>query len=125
MRNYLEKMRASRVLLLVLVCSFLLVSISSSAFAQANSDSETPADSIPAIAAPAQVTDLKAFATDNDHGHSITIEWTLSADDGAGAKSVISYRILKSESPDGPFDSVGLESLGANSHETASAIYRN
>ncbi len=97
MRNYLEKMRASRVLLLVFVCSFLLVSISSSVFAQANSDSDTPADSIPAIAAPAQVTDLKAFDTDNDHGHSITIEWTLSADDGAGAKSVISYEIMRWE----------------------------
>ncbi len=125
MRSYLEKMKASRVLLLVLVCSFLLVSFSTSLLAQTDSDTDTPADSIPAIAAPAQVTDLKAFDTDNDHGHSITIEWTLSADDGAGAKSVISYRILKSESPDGPFDSVGLEPLGANSHENSSAIDRN
>ncbi len=97
MRNYLEKMRASRVLLLVLVCSLLLVSFSTSLLAQTDSDSDTPADSIPAMAAPAQVTDLKAFDTDNDHGHSITIEWTLSADDGAGAKSVISYEIMRWE----------------------------
>lgn len=99
MRNYLEKMRASKILLFVFICSFLFVSISSSVFAQADSDSETPADSIPAIAAPAPApaTDLKAFDTDNDHGHSITIEWTLSADDGAGTKSVISYEIMRWE----------------------------
>ncbi len=125
MRNYFDKMRASKALRSILLCSFLLVWFSTSAFAQADSDSETAADSIPALIAPAPVTDLKAFDTDNDHGHSITIEWTLSADDGAGANSVISYRIMKSESPDGPFDSVGLAPLGATSHVNSSAIDRS
>ena len=97
MRNYFYKMRASRALPLFFVTSLLLVSFSTSLLAQTDSDSDTPADSIPAMAAPAQVTDLKAFDTDNDHGHSITIEWTLSADDGAGAKSVISYEIMRWE----------------------------
>ena len=112
-------------LLLIFVCSLLLVPISTSLFAQADNDSDSPADSIPALAAPAPVIDLRAFDTDNDHGHSITIEWTLSADDGAGANSVLSYRIMKSESPDGPFDSVGLVPLGTSSHVVSSAIDKN
>ncbi len=125
MRNYFDKMRASKALLFVFVCLMLIVLFSTSLFAQADSESETPTDSTQALAVPAPVTDLRAFDTDNDHGHSITIEWTLSADDGAGANSVISYRIMKSESPDGPFDSVGLVPLGANSHVNSSAIDKN
>ena len=122
MRNCLENMIVSKALLLIFVCSLIIVSCPTSIFAQADSESDTPAYSIPAKAAPAPITDLKAYDTDNDHGHSITIEWTLSADDGSGANSVISYRIMKAESPEGPFDSVGLVPLGANSHVNSSAI---
>ena len=44
---------------------------------------------------PAAVTDLKAFDTDNDHGHSVTLTWELSADDGAGANSVLAYWVFR------------------------------
>jgi hypothetical protein len=47
----------------------------------------------PAVAPPAPVTNLAAVDTDNDHGHAITLTWTKSADDGAGAKSVLGYKI--------------------------------
>ncbi len=52
----------------------------------------TVADSIPP---PAPVTDLRAFDTPDDHGHSITLEWTKSADDGAGDSTVLMYRIMR------------------------------
>jgi hypothetical protein len=44
---------------------------------------------------PAPVSGLKAFDTDNDHGHAITVQWLLSPDDGAGKKSVISYEVFR------------------------------
>lgn len=125
MRNNFDKMSVSKALLLFIICSLLIASFSTSLFAQAGDKSDTQADSTLTIALPAPVTDLKAYDTDNDHGHSITLEWTLSADDGAGANSVLSYRIMKSESPDGPFDSVGLAPLGTSSHVISSAIDQN
>ncbi len=51
---------------------------------------DTISQSIPP---PAPVTDLQAFDTRNDHGHSITLKWKKSADDGAGNNSVIGYEI--------------------------------
>ncbi len=44
---------------------------------------------------PAPVTNLHAVDTDDDHGHSITLEWELSVDDGAGQNSVVSYEIFR------------------------------
>ncbi|RME20015.1 MAG: hypothetical protein D6800_13580 [Candidatus Zixiibacteriota bacterium] len=49
------------------------------------------------IARPAPVTDLTARDRDNDHGHAIKLQWTLSADDGKGANSVLSYEIFRWE----------------------------
>ena len=49
----------------------------------------------PAIPPPAPVTNLTAYDTDDDHGHSITLEWTRSADDGAGDSSVLSYEVFR------------------------------
>src|SRR5574341_866355 len=72
--------------------------------------------------APAPVSGLSAVDTDNDHGHSITIKWTISADDGAGSNSVIGYRILRSSSAGGPFDTVGVVPLGSTSYENSSSI---
>lgn len=72
--------------------------------------------------APAPITELRAHDTDNDHGHSITLNWTLSGDDGAGAKSVISYQIMRASTPEGPFANVGLVPAGATSFENSSSI---
>jgi len=46
---------------------------------------------------PAAVTDLFAVDTPNDDGGSISLTWTLSADDGAGANDVTGYDLLRSE----------------------------
>jgi len=50
---------------------------------------------IDSIAPPAPVTMLKAFDTPNDHGHSVTLNWQLSADDEAGRNSVLQYQIYR------------------------------
>jgi hypothetical protein len=52
----------------------------------------TQADTLPP---PRSVSDLRAYDTDNDHGHSITLQWRLSPDDGAGRNSVAFYEILR------------------------------
>lgn len=77
---------------------------------------------IPTAPTPQPVTGLSAKDTDNDHGHSFTIMWTVSADDGAGNNSVIGYRIMRSSSPTGPFDTVGVVPLGSTSFENSSSI---
>ena len=56
-----------------------------------------------AMTLPAPVTNLKAVNTPNDHGHSFTVTWDLSADDGVGAANVMSYRVMRSEKKEGPF----------------------
>ena len=50
---------------------------------------------------------FRAFDTPSDHAQSLTLEWDLSPDDGAGADNVVGYRILRSESTDGEFTVVG------------------
>lgn len=44
---------------------------------------------------PAPVSNLQAADTDNDHGHSVTVTWGLSPDDGAGKGSVLLYEIFR------------------------------
>ncbi len=72
-------------------------------------DSSMAADTLPP---PAPPTDVKAFDTPNDHGHSITVTWALSADDAGGTKAVTHYEIFRSPSQNGPFDSVGTMAAG-------------
>jgi hypothetical protein len=50
---------------------------------------------VDSLALPAPVTMLEAVDTDNDHGHGITLKWELSADDGAGANSVMFYEVFR------------------------------
>ncbi len=75
-----------------------------------------------------QVSDTKG-----DEGGSITVTWELSPDDldeSAGDVVVIGYEILRAESPDGPFSSVGFASKGArrfadaSSHDGINYYYR-
>lgn len=61
---------------------------------------------------PAPVTAPEAYDTDNDHGHSITLEWELSADDGEGMNSVMKYEIFRATSLGGPFEKVGQAVMG-------------
>ncbi|MFH1374581.1 MAG: DUF6754 domain-containing protein [bacterium] len=65
-------------------------------------ESPVPLDSVPAdstqadsIFPPAPVSMLTAADSDNDHGHSIKLSWELSADDGAGQNSVLTYEVFR------------------------------
>lgn len=75
---------------------------------------QPPSQSQTAAAPP---TEVKAFDTPNDNGHSITITWKLSADDGAGKNSITMYEILRSESPTGEFISRGVVAAGISRYE--------
>jgi hypothetical protein len=95
--------------LFLLVLSFILFFPSNGTFAQ--DDSEIP---VP----PTQV---KAFDTPNDNGHSITVSWVLSADDGAGKNNVVAYEILRSDSPEGEFEVRGMVPAGLSIYEDQGA----
>ncbi|MFH1700988.1 MAG: DUF6754 domain-containing protein [Candidatus Zixiibacteriota bacterium] len=64
---------------------------------------EAVPDSVAESALPAPPTNVNAVDTPNDNGHSISLEWELSADDVDENLDFIGYRILRAESPDEPF----------------------
>lgn len=66
---------------------------------------------------PAPPTEVQAFDTPNDNGHSITTKWKLSADDGSGKNNVTTYEILRSESPEGEFISRGVVAAGVSTYD--------
>ncbi len=99
--------------ILSIFCS-LLLGIVPLAIAQENADTAS-VDST-AVASPAPVSQLTAVDTDNDHGHSISLKWEPSPDDGAGLKSVIGYEVYRAESPGGPFVIRAALPSGASSH---------
>ncbi|MFZ1683435.1 MAG: DUF6754 domain-containing protein [Candidatus Zixiibacteriota bacterium] len=73
-----------------------LLLVASVGFAQTETlraDSAAPPK--PAVQPPAPVTDLQAKDSPDDHGHSITLTWKLSADDGQGTKSVFVYEVFR------------------------------
>jgi hypothetical protein len=63
---------------------------------------------------PAPPTDVLAKDAPNDNGHALLVTWKLSADDGAGRNNVVSYQILRSDSPGGEFEVRGLVPAGEN-----------
>jgi len=65
---------------------------------------------------PAPPTNVQAFDTPHDNGHSITLTWDLSADDGSGENDVIGYRIMRAESPGGEF--IERSQVGAGTTST-------
>lgn len=62
-------------------------------------------------------TNVKAVDTPNDAGESITITWSLSADDTLNAAVFKGYEVYRSENPSGPFENIGFELLGKSSYE--------
>ncbi len=78
----------SLVILLFIFCAFTL---------SAAQEDAAPADTVQvdSILPPAPVSMLTAKDSENDHGHSIALRWELSADDGAGQNSVLSYEIFR------------------------------
>ena len=61
---------------------------------------------------PGHPTNVNAFDTPNDDGASVTITWDKSPDDGAGAKSVTGYNVLR-KSPDAEFEVITKAPLKA------------
>ncbi len=66
--------------------------------------------------APAAPTDVSAADTPNDQGGSITVTWTKSADDGAGADDVVGYDVLRSTTPGSGFAVIGSVAAGVESY---------
>lgn len=92
----------------------------------ASSQSTPPAEStaqLSTVSPPAPPTKVGAVDRNNDHGHAITVTWGLSADDGGGAKSVLTYEVFRWV----PFfmDSVSrLRKQLGNTQDTASILER-
>jgi len=91
----------SLVILLFIFCAFTL---------SAAQEDAAPVDTVQvdSILPPAPVSMLTAKDGENDHGHSITLRWALSADDGAGQNSVLSYDVFRWV----PFFMDTLQSIG-------------
>jgi len=106
--------------------SCILVFICASLFGtevSAQNPEAIPADSLTARAkgqVPGPPTDAGARDTPSDEGHSITVFWQLSPDDRFGENIVTGYRILRAESPGGPFRETGFASAGDTQYTDAS-----
>jgi hypothetical protein len=70
---------------------------------------------------PSPPTEVRTGDTPNDNGHSITVTWKLSGDDGSGKKNVVAYEILRSESPAGEFIVRGMVPAGNNTYQDRGA----
>ncbi|MCP4568010.1 MAG: hypothetical protein GY841_10570 [FCB group bacterium] len=64
---------------------------------------EVPTDSVVQAIPPGPPLNVQAFDTPYDNGHSINLTWELSVDDAQGQKSVLGYKVMRAEAPDGPF----------------------
>jgi len=89
-------MRFRTTALLVVMC---LLAVFGWAQEEIVTDSAAQQEVIP----PAPPMNVQAFDTPNDNGHSITLTWELSADDGSGMNNVIGYRIMRAETPGGVY----------------------
>lgn len=99
--------------LFVLGC--LLLGLVMTAAAQETVDLNVQEESS-AVVPPAEVAQMIARDTENDHGHSISLNWVPSADDGGGLMNVIGYEVYRALSPDGPFEKRASMPSGAASH---------
>jgi hypothetical protein len=102
-------MRKLKTFLFFLLLASIFLFPSDRAFAQEESQIPTPP------------TRVEAFDTPNDNGHSITVRWELSTDDGAGKKNVVAYEVLRSDSPEGEFEVRGMVPAGENLFEDQGA----
>ncbi len=104
-------MKFKMLLALILLCFVSAVS----GFGQSAEEIMALPDSM-AMAPPAPPSNVRGVDTDNDHGHSITLTWETSPDDGAGLNNVIGYKVFRAESPDGPFIERALIPSGGTGH---------
>lgn len=70
---------------------------------------------------PQPASQVKAFDAPSDAGKSITVQWQLSPDDGAGLNNVIMYEILRSVSPEAEYTKVGDSPRGTMEYVDNSA----
>ena len=77
----------------IFICLLLLAAISVSA--QEGTEIVPETDTTEQMPPPAPISLLTAEDTDNDNGHSVTLTWELSPDDGQGAETVMSYEIFR------------------------------
>ena len=68
---------------------------------------------------PLPATDLAAWDTANDAGGSVSLSWTLSADDGAGADDVASYRVERAADGVGVYGVLGSVAAGVATYTDA------
>ncbi len=54
-----------------------------------------------------RIDDIQVTSLSGNHEHNV-LNWTLSADDGAGADDVASYNIYRADNPGGPWDAAAL-----------------
>ncbi len=69
---------------------------------------------------PAAPINADAKDTPSDEGYSITVFWELSPDDRPGKGFVTGYRVLRTESRDGPFREAGFSAAGETRYVDAS-----
>ena len=100
----MRKGRVPAVLLLLLIAATFAAHAQVEPPAQADPSAESLSESAPPVRPPANA---RAYDTPNDHGSNITVEWEISPDDGPG-NPVTGYEILRSDSPDGDFESVAV-----------------
>lgn len=78
---------------------------------------DTPADSVMGAIPPGPPLNVQAFDTPYDNGHSINLTWELSVDDGQGRNNVLGYKIMRAETPEGPFTERLQVSSGTSSNQ--------
>ncbi len=96
---------------LFLLCFILAVS----GFAQGTDETGAMPDSM-TITPPSPPLNVRGVDTDNDHGHSITLSWESSADDGTGLNNVIGYKVFRSLAPDSPYVERAIVPAGSNGY---------
>ena len=109
MDRYSVKMRKLQAFVFFLLFSSIVIFPPDKAFAQEEAEM------------PASPTQVEASDTPNDNGHSITVKWKLSADDGAGKNNVVVYEVLRSDSPEGEFELRGMVPAGESVFEDQGA----
>ncbi len=73
----------------------------------------------PPVRAPPAPTNVDAFDTPNSAGDSVTLTWQPVPDEVD--LGVVGYAIMRSKEPDGPFEQVGIATIGASRHRDTDA----
>lgn len=102
----------------ILLCLFRQTHILAEEVPTGQKETTIQKDSIP----PAPPTNVTAKDIPNDKGGAITISWGKSSDDGAGAKNVTGYEILRSTKRDGGYEHIGNSPPGATSFSDNAAV---